>query len=166
MGNEKSLNKPYLIGVLCLTLIFPALCILIEIGLNKNQSFSLSLVGKWFIFWCVGIRLLTAGLRQVINPSFTAKTIFHIENQESFVIVKELGFANICFGLVGIASLFFPTWRIVSAFGSGIFFGIAGFNHLFRKQASANELIALLSDIFIFLCLAAYTVFNFIGANQ
>ena len=30
------------------------------------------LVGKWFVFWAVGARLFIAGIRQVIQPAFTA----------------------------------------------------------------------------------------------
>jgi hypothetical protein len=134
MENETKLNKPYLIGVLALTLILPALSVFIQWLMNRDQLISLALMGKWFIFWAVGLRLFIAGLRQVINPLFTAKEIFHIENKESHVIVRELGFANVCFGLIGIISLFLPQWRIVSAFGSGIFYGIAGVNHLIKNR--------------------------------
>ncbi len=156
MGNQSTLSKPYFWVVLSLTVIFPVFSILVEWLLNKDISISLALAGKWFIFWAVGLRLFIAGLRQAITPSFTAKTIFHIENEESHVIVRELGFANICFGLVGIISLFLPSWRIVSAFGSGVFYGIAGVNHLIKKPVGPNETVALVSDIFIFLCLLTY----------
>jgi hypothetical protein len=58
-------------------------------------------------------------------------------------------------------SLFFPPCRIVSAFGSGIFYGIAGINHLIKKPASPNETIALVSDIFIFIALFIYVLLMF-----
>jgi len=79
------------------------------------------LFGKWFIFSAVGLRLFLAGIKQVKNPEFTANQIFHIDSPESYPILRELGFANICFGLVAIVSLFKPDWRIVSAFASGIY---------------------------------------------
>lgn len=162
MKSQHTFSKPYFFGILALTLIFPALSAYINWRTNQPGSISTELIGKWFIFWAVGFRLFIAGLRQVFNPSFTAKTIFHIETTDSHVIVKELGFANICFGLIGLISLFLPQWRIVSAFGSGIFYGIAGINHAFQKQPGANEKVALISDIFIFLVLAAYTLLVFI----
>jgi hypothetical protein len=161
MENKTKLNKPYLIGVIALTLILPALSVFIQWLMNKGLLISPALISKWFIFWAVGLRLFIAGLRQVINPLFTAKEIFHIENKQSHIIVRELGFANICFGLIGIMSLFFPTWRIVSAFGSGIFYGIAGVNHLIKKPAGPNETIALVSDIFIFIVLLVYVLLCF-----
>jgi hypothetical protein len=46
----------------------------------------------------------------------------------------------------------------VSAFGSGLNYGIAGVNHFAKKAASANEMVAMVSDIFIFLALAIYVV--------
>jgi len=158
LNEENKINKPYLVGVLLLTLILPLLCGFTEWITGSSVFFSLELIGKWFIFWSVGLRLFIAGLRQVFNPSFTAKTIFHVQNKDSYVIVKELGFANICFGLIGIISFFLPQWRIVSAFGSGLFYGIAGVNHLIKKQASPNEKIAMVSDIFIFIVLMSSSV--------
>ena len=38
-----------------------------------------------------------AGIRQITNPAFTAKEIFHIDSMASLAIVRELGFANLCF---------------------------------------------------------------------
>lgn len=157
MENEvrPEMSKPYLAGVVLLTLILPAVSISTELLVNRNSRVSVpDLIGKWFIFWAVGWRLLTAGLRQVINPAFTAKEIFHIEDKASHDIVKELGFANICFGLIGIISFFVPAWRIVSAFGSGLYYGLAAASHIVKRPAGANEKIALVSDAFIFACLA------------
>jgi hypothetical protein len=157
-GNKAGVSKPYLFAVLALSLFLPALSALFEWLISKNPLDSLALIGKWFIFWAVGVRLLMAGLRQVFNPAFTAKDIFHINHAPSHAIVRELGFANICFGLIGAISLFLPAWRMVSAFGSGLYYGIAGVNHFIRKGPSANETVAMISDIFIFLALAIYVV--------
>jgi hypothetical protein len=152
------LNKKYVISVSALTFILPVICAFAEIIFFKEKIFSFELVGKWFIFSAVGLRLFLAGIKQTTNPSFTAQEIFHINNPESFPIVRELGFANLCFGLVGIISLFLPQWRIVSAFGSGLYFGIAGFQHLFKKRTSTNETFALVTDILIFIFLLIYFV--------
>jgi hypothetical protein len=157
-GNKAGVSKPYLFAVLALSLFLPALSVLSEWLISKNPTDSLAIIGKWFIFWAVGVRLLMAGLRQVFNPVFTAKDIFHINHVPSHAIVRELGFANICFGLIGVISLFLPAWRLVSAFGSGLYYGIAGVNHFVKKVASANEMVAMVSDIFIFLDLAIYVV--------
>lgn len=160
MKNEGSsrINKLYIISVSAFTFMLPALCSLIETVAYKDRTFSFALFGKWFIFSAVGLRLFLAGVKQTSNPAFTAKEIFHINNPESFPIVRELGFANLCFGLIGIISLFLPQWRIVSAFGSGLYYGIAGVQHVIKKPAGANEMFALVTDIIIFIFLLIYFV--------
>ena len=151
-------NKPYFFFIILLMFILPVLSVGIEHYAGKEQSSLMNLVGKWFIFWAVGLRLFIAGLRQASNPSFTAKSIFHIKDKESFVIVKELGFANICMGATGIISLFAPQWRIAAAFFGGLYLGIAGINHIIKKPAGSNEWITMVSDIFIFLVMVACIV--------
>lgn len=149
-------NKIYLYSTILLMLIFPTISILIDVGFIHHDSNLISLMGKWFIFWAIGCRLLTAGLKQAFNPAFTAETIFHLKDKESFVIIRELGFANICTGLTAIISLMIPQWRIVIAFSGGLFFGLAGLIHILRKPDNQSELIPLISNIFIFLVMVVY----------
>jgi hypothetical protein len=157
-NNSSDINKKYIAVVLVLTFILPLVCSIAETLINKDTPFSFSLVGKWFIFSAVGLRLFIAGIKQTTDPAFTTKEIFHLDNPDSFPIVRELGFANICFGLIGIVSLFIPHWRIVSAFGSGLYYGIAGFQHLLKKPVGTNEKFALVTDMIIFILLLAYFV--------
>jgi len=157
-NNIIGINKQYILAVSVLTFVFPFLCSAGEIFFLKEIPFTLSLYAKWFIFSAVGLRLFIAGIKQTTNPAFTAKEIFHLQSAESFPIVRELGFVNLCFGLIGIVSVFMPQWRIVSAFGSGLYYGIAGVQHLFKKSAGANEKFALVTDIIIFIFLLAWFV--------
>ena len=83
-GNKPSL---YLINVLVVMLILPVVSVTVEC-LTHSSTFGWALIGKWFVFWAIGVRLFTAGIRQVAKPAFTAQEIFHISNEESFVIVK------------------------------------------------------------------------------
>ncbi len=138
-----------------MTFVIPVVGFLAE-HFSKNIPLTFELLGKWFIFSAVGLRLFVAGMQQAIKPQFTAKEIFHIHNAESFPIVRELGFANICFGLVGIISLFKPEWRIVSAVASGLYYAFAGLLHIVKKPVSINERFALWTDVFIFLVLLSY----------
>jgi len=151
-------NKIYLYSTILLMLIFPTISILIDVGFIHSETNLISLIGKWFIFWAIGCRLLTAGLKQAFKPAFTAETIFRLKDKESFVIIRELGFANICTGLTAIISLMIPQWRIVIAFSGGLFFGLAGFIHLVRKHDNSNELIPMISNIFIFLIMGMYLI--------
>ncbi|MBX2934021.1 MAG: hypothetical protein KF825_07235 [Ferruginibacter sp.] len=158
MANNQPINKRYFLIVSLLTFILPFVCAIIQILLNKGTAFSFALFGKWFIFSAVGLRLFIAGIKQTTDPAFTAKEIFHISNPESFPIVRELGFANTCFGIVGIISLFLPAWRVVSALGSGLYYGFAGLQHLIKKPVGPNEQFALITDVIIFLFLLLYFI--------
>jgi len=154
---EKKFNL-YVINVLATMLVIPLLCILVETMLEKT-ALSVGLAGKYFIGWAIGVRLLIAGLRQTTRPQFTAEKIFHIrDGGESLPIVRELGFANICLGIPGIVSLFVDAWRLPAAIAGGLYFGFAGFLHAFRKAATFNELIAKISDLFIFGIALFYTI--------
>ena len=156
--NTASINKKYIAGVSILTFVLPAICATAEIIVHKDIRLSFAVTGKWFIFSAVGLRLFAAGIKQTTNPAFTAKEIFHIDSPDVLPVVRELGFANCCFGLIGIISLFMPQWRIVSAFGSGFYYGVAGLQHLAKKEPGANEKFALMTDIIIFIFLLSYFV--------
>jgi len=149
------MNKKYFISVSLMTFAIPIAGFFIE-HFSQNTALTFELFGKWFIFSAVGLRLFVAGTQQSVKPQFTAKEIFHIDNSESFPIVRELGFANICFGLVGIISLFKPEWRIVSAFASGLYYAFAVLLHIIKKPVSHNETFALWTDLLIFGILLAY----------
>ena len=155
----------YLIVVLLLMLVFPLSSIAIE---NRLYLVPLSwgLIGKWFVFWVVGVRLFTAGIRQVLKPAFTAQEIFHIKSEESFVVVKELGFANICMGLIGLLSILKPGWCPLAAIGGGLYFGFAGTEHIIKKPVSANETIAMVSDLLFFALMMIYLFCTFCGCNH
>lgn len=153
--NTSDLNTPYVVIVSMLTFGLPIICSLVEILVYEQTVFSFDLFCKWFIFSAVGLRLFLAGIKQITNPAFTAKEIFHIDDMGSLAIVRELGFANLCFGLIGLISLVEPSWRIVSAFGSGLYYGLAGLLHFLKKPAGVNEKFAMVTDILIFILLAA-----------
>lgn len=148
----------YIVSILLLVFIFPILSFFMELQLTKDIADGLAVLGKWFIFYTAGLRLFIAGIRQIIKPAFTAKEIFHFQTAESFAIIKELGFANVCAGVIGIASLFLPQWRIVSAVSSGLYYGLAGIGHYVRKPDGANERFALLTDIIVFILFLCYVL--------
>jgi hypothetical protein len=156
-SNQDQPNIPYIVGVSVITFLLPPVSGVAEHVIG-NEPLAWVKVGKWFIFYAVGLRLFLAGLRQSLKPAFTAKAIFHMEGTEAYPVIRELGFANLCFGLIGLISLFVPQWRMVSAFGSGIYYGLAAGLHLFRKADGINERFALYTDILIFAALTAIFV--------
>lgn len=134
--------------------VLPLGSILVEFGLHPAGADGVALVGKWFVFWSVGVRLLLAGLRQIVNPAFTAETIFAVKDRAAFIIVQELGFGNLSIGLVAALTLIQPQWIVPAALAGGLFYGLAGFRHLAKGDRNANENIAMVSDLFIFIVLA------------
>jgi len=153
-----NISQQYFISVLVLIVVLPVVLSLSECFIF-HTALSFSVFAKWFIFSAAGLRLFVAGIKQAINPSFTARQIFHIESTDSYPILRELGFANICLGLLGISSLFKPEWRLASAFASGLYYGIAGFQHLLKKPVSKNECFALWTDLLVFIVLLICFVF-------
>lgn len=149
------MNKQYFIVVTLLTVVLPFAGFVGE-HLVAHVPYTFPLFAKWFIFSAVGLRLLLAGVRQALLPGFTAREIFGMQTKEAFPVVRELGFANLCFGLVGILAYWKPEWRMVSAFASGIYYGLAGLLHLVKKPANNNERLALWTDLLIFGVLSAY----------
>jgi hypothetical protein len=59
-------------------------------------------------------------------------------------------------GLLGIISLFKPIWSVPAAIAGGLYFGLAGFSHLSKRPETRNEVIAMISDLFIFGLMSVY----------
>jgi hypothetical protein len=142
--------------VVLLMLVLPAASVLADYVHAPDTATLMALVGKWFVFWGVGIRLGLAGLRQFFQPRFTLGHIFGIAGDEATPLVQELGIANFALAVVGVASLAVPTFVLPAAIAAAIFYGVAGFRHLARKARNANENIAMASDLFAFVVLAAF----------
>lgn len=147
----------YLAMIVALMGVLPVASILTDLSSTPDASL-LALTGKWFVFWASGVRLLTAGLSQILRPAFTAEHIFGIRDPDAGKIVTELGFANVSVGLISVLSLKFPTWTLPAAICSGLFYGLAGAKHIFNGHRNRTENIAMVSDLFIFAVLAAYVI--------
>jgi len=106
------------------------------------------LVGKWFVFWAVGWRLLLAGLRQIAQPAYTAREILGLKGEEALILVRELGFANVAMGVLGVASLFMTPWQLAGALVGAVFYGFAGVNHAREAHRNRMENVAMVSDLF------------------
>jgi hypothetical protein len=148
----------YFASVLLLLLIFPLASIALEAIRFGHRITDMSLIGEWFVFWAVGIRLFIAGLRQVFQPSFTAVEIFEIHEPKAFAIVRELGFANLSIGLLGLGSLWHKESLIPAAVAGGLYYGLAGLGHVPRPHKNAKEHTAMVSDGFAFLVLLAFVL--------
>jgi hypothetical protein len=85
----------YLMVVVLLMGVLPVVSIIAEGALSHGGADLALLIGKWFVFWSVGVRLILAGLRQIANPSFTAESIFGVRDKGALTIVRELGCGNL-----------------------------------------------------------------------
>jgi hypothetical protein len=132
-----------------LMFVLPVTSTVLDTALRHHGILDAATVGKWFVFWAVGLRLLLAGLRQIIQPRYTAETILGIKNPDAILIVRELGFANTALGVIGVVSIFVPTWIFPTALAGAIFYALAGINHLLHKGRNVLENVALISDLFV-----------------
>jgi hypothetical protein len=147
----------YLVTVLLLMVVLPVGTTWFDY-LEPAHPSLLFLVGKWFVFWSAGARLLVAGLWQFFQPQFTLTEIFGIKGRDARPLVRELGVANFATGLVGMLSLYWTTFLVPVAIIAAIFYGVAGIEHALRKNRGLNETVAMASDLFVCAALAAFLV--------
>ena len=136
----------YYVIVFLLMFALPALSIAVEASMSGAAPV-LVLLGKWFVFWAVGVRLFLAGVRQVVQPRYTARVILGLKSDEVLLVVRELGFANLAVGLLGLASLAIPAWQLAAALAGGSFYGLAGVNHALQPHRNRLEDVAMVSDL-------------------
>jgi hypothetical protein len=146
----------YFVVVTLLLLILPVVSAMTEAFRSPQTVDLVILAGRWFVFWAVGIRLFIAGARQVIQPRFTAEEIFGIHDPGSHAIVREVGFANLSMGTLGVCTIFRSDWIVPAALAGGLYYGFAGLGHVFKKSKNAKEYMAMISDGFAFFVLAAF----------
>lgn len=153
----------YFLVIALFMLIFPAACVAAEYTWLHTSADLVALIGKWFAFWGVGMRLGLAGIRQAFNPAFTAQDVFEIDDPRVYPIVRELGFANLALGLLGVLALI-PHWTLPAALAGGVFFALAGWKHVAAKERNLTRSVAMISDLFLAAVLAFYLAATAIGS--
>ncbi|HTQ96922.1 MAG TPA: DUF6790 family protein [Candidatus Acidoferrum sp.] len=149
----------YLLPVLLLMVIFPVISVGIEHFFFHGTIPLMSLVGKWFVFWGAGVRLVLAGIRQFFQPRFTAQQIFGLTGDEPLPIVRELGVANFATGTVGVLSLLKPGFVLPVSIAAAVFYGVAGIRHATDKHKNQKQQFAMITDLLAFVVFVAYIVF-------
>jgi fatty acid desaturase len=147
----------YFASVILLLVVLPVVSISVE-TLLSHHAMSWALVGRWFVFWGIGVRLFLTGIRQVLQPRFTAEEIFGIHDPGSFAIVREVGCANLAMGFLGLCTLFWVGWLVPAAVVGGLYYGLAGAGHVFSQEKNAKEYMAMISDGFIFVILLIFVL--------
>ena len=146
----------YMISVVLLLFVLPVISIVVERLVGAHGLSVLVLVGRWFCFWAVGVRLFLAGLRQTTKPAFTAEAIFRVSEPGAWPIVREVGFANLSMGLLGLLSLWRSEWLIPASIVGGLYYGLAGVGHLGGKERNAKETFAMVTDFVPFVVLGVF----------
>jgi hypothetical protein len=81
-----------------------------------------------------------------------------LKTDEALPLVRELGFANLAGGVVGIASIAASTFVLPVSLWGAVFYGAAGIGHAVRSARSAKENLAMITDLYAFVILAAIVV--------
>ena len=113
---------------------------------------------KWFIFWGLGIRLFFKGVKLASTPQFTGLSLSSFKNRESYLLLLELGFANMALGSMGILSVINDQWRLIAAIGGAIYFGLSDMLRVIKKPGGRHELVALIYNIVVLVGLAGYLI--------
>jgi hypothetical protein len=155
----------YIATVVALMLVFPLLSIGVDV-VARQGTLGLPVVGKWFVFWSVGVRLLLAGARQIVRPQFTAAEILGLKSSESYFLVRELGFANVALGIVAALSLFKLAWVLPMAIAGGVFYGLAGVHHVMHDARNRLQNIAMVTDLYMAAVLMAFACITIANDGQ
>ena len=150
----------FILMIILLMFVFPVFSIFTELFFFHSTAGIIFLIGKWFVFWVVGVRLFTAGLRQVLNPKLTAEQILGIKNSEQLFFVRELGFANLSMGLLGMVSILNNNWIIPAAIPGCLFYGLASVGHIMKKDRNRIENFVMVSDLIVSAVLLVSIILN------
>jgi hypothetical protein len=150
----------YFIAVVLFMFVCPLTSVVIEASRGHQPLWNMVIIGKWWVFWTVGIRLFIAGIRQVVQPGFTSQKIFEVHDPNALPLVREIGFANLSMGAVGVLCLFRREWIIPIAIVGGLYFGLATIGHLPQKKKNPREYLAMISDAFASFVLLAFAFAN------
>ena len=139
----------YVVMVVALMFALPIVASLIEALFVSHAPFNLGVLLRWFVFFPVGVRLTLAGIRQVVQPRYTAEVVLGIKSPETHLVVRELGFANCAIGLIGLVSIVSTDYLYPAGLAGTVFYGLAGLNHLLHKGRTRNQSIAMVSDLLV-----------------
>ena len=148
----------YFVMVIGLMVVLPVASVIVEFAASGGSADLLDLIGNWFLFWGVGVRLFIAGVSQTFRPTFTVQNILGNADTGATQIVKELGFANLGFGLVGLIAPWIDGWSVPGAIAPALFLGLDGIVHIAKKNKNAKEWLATVTDLLIAVVLAVFVI--------
>ena len=117
-----------------------------------------TLIGKWLLFWSVGIRLLGAGIIQ-ITTCLPGNVGFLSNREDSNTVRKATGIANLVLAGMSFLCVANDGWSLLAAITVGIYVGLAGMQYDFKTPANRNAWINLVYDVVVFVVVATCLVF-------
>jgi uncharacterized protein DUF6790 len=147
----------FIIWCIALIAVLPITAALLESRIDQ-VPLNAANYWKWFIFWGVGIRLFFKGIRLASTPQITGLSITSFKNRDSYLLLLELGFANMALGSMGILSVINDQWRLIAAIAGAIYFGLTDMLRLLKKTDGRHERVALIYNILVFSGLVAFMV--------
>lgn len=153
----------YLRVIVATMLVLPLVSMGLELMLQGGAV--VALMGKWFTFWGVGVRIMLAAVKQMTQPAFTAE-ILQIQDLRAHILVRELGFANAAIALLALLSLPLPSFLPAAALAGAVFLGLAGVQHATARARNAKETIAMVSDLGMAGLLAVFLVLTVAGFSR
>ncbi len=127
----------------------PLCSIIIEL-IYKKDSPDPGLIGKWFIFWGLGVYLLASGIVHMVRPLADLNRFYGSKDQVARGMVRKLGIAKITMGVAGILSLFNGQLLEITALMTVVYFGMTTLWYFLRKADPAYEAFTLVSDLMLF----------------
>ncbi len=116
------------------------------------------LLGRWFVFWTIGVRLMVAGLTEVMSSRRQGNIIF-LQGSESGEYRKIIGYLKILLAALGFLCMIKAQSSLIAALTAGIYLGLTGFRHDFKKPCTAIEWLYLGYDIIVFFVIITCLVF-------
>ncbi|HWM16167.1 MAG TPA: hypothetical protein VNP97_06215 [Microbacterium sp.] len=153
----------YVVVILLLTVVAPLVSGIIAGSATGWAGGPLYVFGMSWVFWGLGIRLLAAGISQIVRPQFTSEKILNIDAPGATQVVQELGFMNFAVGLAGVISQSVPAWAPAIGLAGGGFLLLAGLRHVVKKDKNVREWTACLTDILVGVIGVAFGVGSLLG---
>ncbi len=152
----------YFILVIAQTIVLPIACGIAELSIAGGDA--VLVLGKWWVFWGVGTRLLVAGLAQVSGKGPTAEILgANTASIQEVQLTRELGTANVGMGLAGLLALV-PGWALPAGVAGGVFLLIAGMLHVAKPGKGAKEALATWTDLIVGAAVVALAVGTLVHA--
>ena len=117
-----------------------------------------ALIGKWFAFWAIGVRLMLAGCTQLASRRSKSRDVF-AAREDSKIVKKATGVADIVLAAMGFLCFEIGEASLLATITLGIYMGLACLQQDFKKPATITGWINMVYDLIVFAVIATCLVF-------